>query len=107
MHQAHIKLLDKLFARLVTHNVKINLQKCFFRSLNVAYLGFRLTEEGVKPGTDKLKAVSKATCWLFLETNLSDHWISIIRPSDSNFFAAKMIRVYRLTFKFDVWIELI
>ena len=29
-HQAHIKLLDELLARLVTHNVKINLQKCFF-----------------------------------------------------------------------------
>ena len=53
-HKAHIKLLDKL----VTHNVKINLQKCFFGSRNVAYLGFRLTKEGVKPGTDKLKAVS-------------------------------------------------
>ena len=59
--RSKFKLLDELLARLVTHNVKINLQKCFFGSRNVAYLGFRLTEEGVKPGTDKLKAVSKAT----------------------------------------------
>ena len=40
MHQAHIKLLDELLARLGTHNVKINLQKCIFGSRNVAYLGF-------------------------------------------------------------------
>ena len=40
LHQAHTKLLDKLLAQLVTHNVKINLQKCFFGSQNVVYLGF-------------------------------------------------------------------
>ena len=27
----------------------------------MAYLGFRLTEEGVKPGSDKLKALEKAS----------------------------------------------
>ena len=36
MHQAHIKLLDKLLARLVMHNVKINLHKFF----SEVYLGF-------------------------------------------------------------------
>ena len=53
-------MLDLLLQRLVKHNVKLNLQKCEFGSKNVAYLGFRLTEEGVKPGADKLKAVEKA-----------------------------------------------
>ncbi len=33
----------------------------FFRSKEVSYLGFRLTEEGIKPGTDKLKAVKNAS----------------------------------------------
>ena len=60
-HQAHIKLLDKLLAQLVTHNVKINLHKCFFGSQNIAHLGFWLTKKGVKLGNDKLKAISKAT----------------------------------------------
>ena len=59
-HRHHLQLLDQLLKRLVLHNVKINLQKCEFGSKNVAYLGFRLTEEGVKPGTDKLRAVEKA-----------------------------------------------
>ena len=60
-HDEHLELLDQLLKRLVQHNVKINLSKCFFGSKNVAYLGFRLTEEGVKPGSDKLKAVEKAS----------------------------------------------
>jgi len=59
-HEQHLRLLDQLLKRLVQHNVKLNLQKCEFGSRNVAYLGFRLTEEGVKPGVDKLKAVEKA-----------------------------------------------
>jgi hypothetical protein len=60
--------------RLVTHNIKINLQKCVFGSKEVSYLGFHLTEEGIKPGIDKLKAVKNApppqTCMKF--DNFSD-----------------------------------
>ncbi len=56
-HQEHITALDKVLQRLVQHNIKINLQKCFFGSKEVSYLGFRLTEQGILPGTDKLKAV--------------------------------------------------
>jgi hypothetical protein len=49
--------LGQVLGCLVQHNIKINLQKCVFGSKEVSYLGFRLTEEGIKPGTDKLKAV--------------------------------------------------
>ncbi len=56
-HQEHITTLDNVLQRLVQHNIKINLQKCFFGSKEVSYLGFRLTEQGILPGTDKLKAV--------------------------------------------------
>ena len=38
----------------------MNLPKCFFGSKHVIYLGFRLPEEGIIPGKDKLKAVEKA-----------------------------------------------
>ena len=55
----HLAQLEHLLKRLGEHNVKINLQKCEFGSKNVAYLGFRLTEKGVKPGVDKLKAVEQ------------------------------------------------
>ena len=59
-HPEHLVALNQVLDRLVQHNIKINLQKCVFGSKEVSYLGFRLTEEGIKPGTDKLKAVKNA-----------------------------------------------
>jgi hypothetical protein len=56
-HPEHIAALVKVLKRLVEDNIKINLQKCFFGSKEVCYLGFRLTEQGILPGTDKLQAV--------------------------------------------------
>ena len=56
-HEDHLELLDSVLGRLVQHNIKLNLAKCEFGSKNVAYLGFRLNEDGVRPGADKLKAV--------------------------------------------------
>jgi hypothetical protein len=56
-HAEHITALDQVLQRLVQHNIKINLQKCFFGSKEVSYLGFRLTEQGILSGMDKLKAV--------------------------------------------------
>ncbi|MFN9940759.1 MAG: reverse transcriptase domain-containing protein, partial [bacterium] len=52
-HEEHIATLSKVLQHLVTHNIKINLQKCVFGSKEVSYLGFRLTEQGIIPGTDK------------------------------------------------------
>ena len=59
-HEQHLQLLDQLLERLEAHNIKMNLEKCVFGSKEVAYLGFLLTPEGIKPGSDKLKAVAKA-----------------------------------------------
>jgi hypothetical protein len=59
-HEEHISTLGQVLGCLVQQNIKINLQKCVFGSKEVSYLGFRLTEEGIKPGTDKLKAVKNA-----------------------------------------------
>jgi hypothetical protein len=59
-HEDHLVTLNQVLERLVHHNIKINLQKCVLGSKEVSYLGFRLTEEGIKPGTDKLKAVKNA-----------------------------------------------
>ena len=58
-HQHHIQVLRNVFQRLGKHKLKINLKKCFFGSTNVAYLGFRLTPQGILPGSDKLKAVGQ------------------------------------------------
>ena len=38
----------------------MNLEKCIFGSKKVSYFGFQLTEDGIKPGIDKLKAVAPA-----------------------------------------------
>ena len=59
-HDDHLKQLDQLFVRLAAHNLKVKLQKCVFGSKQVQYLGFLLSEDGIRPGTDKLKAVSQA-----------------------------------------------
>ena len=56
-HDLHLETLEKVFVRLRQHNLKVNLKKCVFGDQNVAYLGFRLTPQGIKPGSDKLKAV--------------------------------------------------
>jgi len=57
-HEDYIRQLDVLFTHLISHGIKINLEKCVFGSTKVSYLGFRLTESGIKPGLDKLKAVA-------------------------------------------------
>ena len=59
-HEEHVKLLDQVFSRLAKHGLKVNFKKCEFASQEVSYLGFRLTPDGIKPGTDKLKAVKLA-----------------------------------------------
>jgi hypothetical protein len=59
-HADHRKSLQSLFDRLRKANLKLNLKKCFFGSTNVTYLGFRLTPEGILPGSDKLAAVKNA-----------------------------------------------
>ncbi len=59
-HEEHLALLDAVFTRLAAHNLRANLKKCVFGSSETSYLGFRLTKEGIFPGTDKLKAQQEA-----------------------------------------------
>ena len=56
-HQQHREGLQRVFNRLRNINIKLNPEKCKFGAVNVSYLGFRLTPQGILPGTDKLKAV--------------------------------------------------
>ena len=56
-HEAQLRILDQLLSRLVQHGIKVNLEKCVFGNRNLAYLGFRLTDKGILPGLDKLKAI--------------------------------------------------
>ena len=59
-HDEHLQILEMLFSRLSDHGLKVRLEKCKFGSKEVMYLGFHLTENGIKPGVDKLKAVKEA-----------------------------------------------
>jgi hypothetical protein len=59
-HEEHLIILDKVLECLQRHNLKINLDKCFFGNKEVSYLSFTLTPEGVKPGKNKLKAIKDA-----------------------------------------------
>jgi hypothetical protein len=56
-HEDLLKVLEQVLDRLHSHNLKINLDKCFFGNKEVSYLGFTLTPEGIKPGKNKLKAI--------------------------------------------------
>jgi hypothetical protein len=59
-HEDHLQTLDAVFTRLASHNLRVNLKKCVFGSNETSYLGFRLSKDGIFPGTDKLKAVRDA-----------------------------------------------
>lgn len=43
---------------LVAAGLTINLKKCQFLKSSVTYLGFVISAEGIKPGTDKLRAIA-------------------------------------------------
>jgi hypothetical protein len=55
--QQHLGALEEAFKRLRQFNLKLNITKCNFATTEVAYLGFHLTSEGVKPNLDKIAAV--------------------------------------------------
>jgi len=59
-YEDHLKILEQVLVRLHSHNLKINLDKCFFGNKEVSYLGFTLTPAGIKPGKNKLKVVKNA-----------------------------------------------
>ncbi len=59
-HEQHLKVLEQVLERPHSHNLKINLDKCFFGNKEVSYLSFTLTPAGIKPGKNKLKAIKNA-----------------------------------------------
>lgn len=59
-YEEHHDILKIFFQRLRHFKIKLNLEKCFFGSNSVSYLGFCLTPKGILPGLDKLKAIKEA-----------------------------------------------
>ena len=58
-HEHHLQVVDKVLNKLNQRHLKINLAKYFFGNTEVAYLGFVLTPEGVRPGREKLQMLCK------------------------------------------------
>ncbi len=59
-HGEHRNNLQKLFHRLRHYKLKLNIDKCFFGADTVSYLGYRLTPQGILPGSDKLLSIKNA-----------------------------------------------
>lgn len=56
------EMFDKLkliFELLRKANLTLNLKKCFFFQSEIDYLGFEISEEGIKPGSKKIQAVQE------------------------------------------------
>ena len=55
-HKTH---LDKLFARLSTHNVNINVNKCVLGVPEVSFLGYQVSSKGTAPLQDRIDTIIK------------------------------------------------
>ena len=56
-HEKHLVTLENCFQRIKQYNLKISIDKSTFGTDEVKYLGFKLGSDGIRPGTDKTKAV--------------------------------------------------
>nr|XP_049701809.1 uncharacterized protein LOC126055664 [Helicoverpa armigera] len=56
---SHCEKLVKIFDRLRKHNLKLQPDKCEFFRKEVGYLGHTISDKGVSPNPDKVKAVSQ------------------------------------------------
>ena len=50
----HIKSLDRVLQRLEEAGLKVNVEKYFFGKIETEYLGFRLSDNGVRPPSPKV-----------------------------------------------------
>ena len=56
--EEHIETLKSTFERLRAANLKLKPSKCSFVTKKVNYLGFVLTQDGISPNPDKIKAIT-------------------------------------------------
>ena len=55
--EEHVQHLEKVLGRLEEANLRLKPQKCNFAKTCTEYLGHTLTSDGVKPNSNKIKAV--------------------------------------------------
>ncbi|GBM19170.1 Retrovirus-related Pol polyprotein from transposon opus, partial [Araneus ventricosus] len=56
-HEDHYQHLKTLFSRLDEYGLCINVSKCIFGTSTIDFLGFNLSENGIKPLPDKVKCI--------------------------------------------------
>ena len=56
-HESQLALLEQTFLRLRKYNLKLNVAKSSFGALQVNYLGYTISGDGIAPGKEKLQAV--------------------------------------------------
>ncbi|GBO26525.1 Transposon Ty3-I Gag-Pol polyprotein [Araneus ventricosus] len=56
-HEDHYQHLKTLFSRLDEYGLCINVSKCIFGTSTIDFLGFNLSENGIKPLPDKVKYI--------------------------------------------------
>ena len=55
--QEHIVNLSKIFEKLRTTNLKVQIDKCEFLRQEITYLGHLITKDGIKPDSKKISAI--------------------------------------------------
>ena len=55
--EEHLKHICIIFDKLRQYNLKLRLKKCSFHKSETNYLGFVISEEGIKPDQKKIEAI--------------------------------------------------
>lgn len=54
---SHLATIKKIFQTLVKNKLELRLEKCFFLCAEIEYLGYSITESGIRPTDKGIKAV--------------------------------------------------
>lgn len=57
--EQHAKDIEQIFSTLSRANMKVQLDKCKFFSSEVEFLGFKISSEGIKTNTNKVKSITE------------------------------------------------
>ena len=57
--QDHLKCLRKVLERIRSANLRINVEKSFFATQQLEYLGFLVTRQGIRPIASKVEAIQR------------------------------------------------
>ena len=58
--QVHLKTLDEVLRRLGEAGIRLKQAKCAFMKSSVEYLGHKISADGIRPTTEKLRAINDA-----------------------------------------------